>query len=203
MTKNVRIIVGVGLVVALLALVLVGDMVRRNQLAAGVGTDDDTSEVVTDGDEDANRGNGGGNGRGNGGGQGNANATAGAIPIYVDGERIGQITADSLDALEEASFVDAEEGQTQRGWLLRDIMPTLMDTDDLSADTIFVIQSSARDKSAELTWEQIDTASNNVLFDLSGRGTLKLVSETIETLDTRDEWVQDVDRIDITRPDSD
>jgi hypothetical protein len=35
-----------------------------------------------------------------------------------------------------------------------------------------------------------------VLFDLSGRGTLKLVSK-LEGLDTRDTWVQDVDRIEV------
>jgi hypothetical protein len=34
------------------------------------------------------------------------------------------------------------------------------------------------------------------MFDLAGRGTLKLVS-VLERLDTRDEWVQDVDRIEI------
>ena len=38
-----------------------------------------------------------------------------------------------------------------------------------------------------------------VLFDLSNRGTLKLVS-LLEQLDTRDEWVQDVDRIEVVSP---
>jgi hypothetical protein len=38
-----------------------------------------------------------------------------------------------------------------------------------------------------------------VMFDLSGRGTLKLVS-TLERLDVRDEWVQDVDKIEVTQP---
>ena len=49
---------------------------------------------------------------------------------------------------------------------------------------------------AGLTWEQADSPENNVLFDLSSRGTLKLVS-TIAGLDTRDSWVQDVDRIEV------
>jgi hypothetical protein len=35
-----------------------------------------------------------------------------------------------------------------------------------------------------------------VLFDLSSRGTLKLVS-LLEQLNTRAEWVQDVDRIEV------
>jgi hypothetical protein len=35
-----------------------------------------------------------------------------------------------------------------------------------------------------------------ILFDISGRGTLKLVS-LLDRLDTRDEWVQDSDKIEI------
>ena len=37
------------------------------------------------------------------------------------------------------------------------------------------------------------------MFDLSNRGTLKLVS-LLPKLDTRDEWIQDVDRIEINTP---
>jgi hypothetical protein len=36
------------------------------------------------------------------------------------------------------------------------------------------------------------------MFDLSSRGTLKLVS-VLERLDVRDEWVQDVDKIEVIR----
>jgi hypothetical protein len=37
------------------------------------------------------------------------------------------------------------------------------------------------------------------MFDLSSRGTLKLAS-TLERLDTRDEWIQDVDKIEVSEP---
>ena len=37
------------------------------------------------------------------------------------------------------------------------------------------------------------------MFDLSNRGNLKLVS-VLDKLDARDEWVQDVDRIEVTNP---
>ncbi len=37
------------------------------------------------------------------------------------------------------------------------------------------------------------------MFDLSNRGTLKLVS-VLQKLDTRDEWVQDVDSIEVVNP---
>jgi hypothetical protein len=49
-----------------------------------------------------------------------------------------------------------------------------------------------------LTWAEVDKPANMVMFDLSSRGTLKLVS-LLDRLDVRDEWVQDVDRIEIER----
>jgi len=61
------------------------------------------------------------------------------------------------------------------------------------------VSSSSRDKSAQLTWAEVDDPANMVMFDLSSRGTLKLVS-LMEKLDTRDEWVQDTDKIEITSP---
>jgi hypothetical protein len=38
-----------------------------------------------------------------------------------------------------------------------------------------------------------------VMFDLSGRGTLKLVS-TLPGFDNRDSWIQDVDKIEVETP---
>jgi hypothetical protein len=61
------------------------------------------------------------------------------------------------------------------------------------------VSSSSEDKSAQLTWAEVAEPANLVMFDLSNRGTLKLVS-VLERLDTRDEWVQDVDRIEIVKP---
>jgi hypothetical protein len=58
------------------------------------------------------------------------------------------------------------------------------------------VSSSSREKTAQLTWEEVEDPANHVMFDLSGRGTLKLVS-VLERLDVRDEWVQDVDKIEI------
>ena len=49
------------------------------------------------------------------------------------------------------------------------------------------------------TWAEADDEGNHVMFDLSNQGTLKFVS-TLEQLDTRDEWVQVVDSIEITSP---
>jgi hypothetical protein len=121
----------------------------------------------------------------------------GSIPIYVDGKLVGGFVPDDLAALEQVSFVDAEEGKTQEGWMLRDVLPLHVKERELKPETAIVVSSSSREKSAALTWAEVDDPANWVMFDLSGRGTLKLVS-ALERLDVRDEWVQDVDRIEIT-----
>ena len=104
-----------------------------------------------------------------------------------------------LEALETVSFVEAEEGKTEEGWLLCDVLLLHVKEKALQPDTIVVVSSSSRDKAAELTWAEVEDPANWVMFDLSGRGTLKLVS-LLERLDVRDEWVQDVDKIEITSP---
>lgn len=131
--------------------------------------------------------------------QAEATLAPGSIPIYVDGNLVGGFTPDDLGQLEEVSFVDAEEGKPQEGWLLRDVLLLHVKESKLKPDTLIVVSSSSRDKSAQLTWTETSDPANSVMFDLSGRGTLKLVS-VLERLDVRDEWVQDVDRIEVTRP---
>jgi hypothetical protein len=123
----------------------------------------------------------------------------GSIPIYVDGELSGGFLPTDLETLEGASFVDAEEGKTQEGWMLRDVLQLHVHESLLRPDTQIVVSSSSRNRSAELAWAEVDDAANMVMFDVSSKGTLKLVS-TLERLDTRDEWVQDVDRIEVSRP---
>jgi hypothetical protein len=124
---------------------------------------------------------------------------AGSIPIYVDGDLEAAFTPDDLENLEEVSFVDAEEGKTQEGWMLCDVLLLHVSEDHLTPETRITVISSSRDKSAELTWCEVDDAESMVIFDLSGRGTLKLVSR-LPRLDVRDEWVQDTDRIEIETP---
>jgi hypothetical protein len=124
---------------------------------------------------------------------------AGSIPIYLDGRLAGGFLPTDLEEMEKVSFVDAEEGKTQEGWLLRDVLLLRLKESALQPDTGIVVSSSSRDKSVELTWAEVDDPANVVMFDLSGRGTLKLVS-TLERLDVRDEWVQDVDKIEVSTP---
>ena len=121
----------------------------------------------------------------------------GSIPVFLDGELAGSFVPDDLAQLTEVSFEDAEEGKTQSGWLLADVLALYLDVDSLDPLTMIVV--SSREKSASPTWAEVSDPVNMVLFDLAGRGTLKLVS-LLEKLDVRDEWVQDTERIEVTRP---
>ena len=120
----------------------------------------------------------------------------GSIPIYFNGELVASFVPADLDHLSMTSFVEEEEGKTEEGWLLRDVMMLHVGEDNLQASTIINVSSSSREKTAQLTWEEVQNLDNVVLFDLASRGTLKLVSR-LEKLDTRDEWVQDVDKIEV------
>lgn len=128
-----------------------------------------------------------------------ADMPPGSVPIYVNGGYISSFVPDDLSQLPTASFVDAEEGKTQDGWLLRDVLLFYLGEDNLQDQSQVTVSSSSREKSKMLTWAEIENKENLVLFDLSGRGTLKLVS-TLPGFDNRDSWIQDVDKIEITSP---
>jgi hypothetical protein len=125
--------------------------------------------------------------------------TLGSIPIRMNGRLVGGFTLEDLADLKQASFADAEEGKTQEGWMLRDILLLHVKRAALRPATLIHVSSDTSDKAADLTWAEVDDPANMVLFDLSGRGTLKLVS-LLPQLDSRNEWVQDVDTIEITNP---
>jgi hypothetical protein len=124
----------------------------------------------------------------------------GSIPIYLDGKLMGGFTPDDLSQLQEVSFVDAAEGKEQKGWLLRDVILLHVSEKQLEPDSIITVTSSSRNKSAQVTWAEANDAANLVMFDLSNRGTLKLVSKDLPQLTTREQWVQDADKIEITSP---
>jgi hypothetical protein len=123
----------------------------------------------------------------------------GSIPIFVGGKFLASFRPDDLDQLESASFVDDEEGKTQEGWLLRDVLLLYLDGESLQAESRIKVSSSSREKDHTLTWGEVENLENMVIFDLSGRGTLKLVS-TIPGFDIRDAWIQDVDKIEVIHP---
>jgi hypothetical protein len=123
----------------------------------------------------------------------------GSIPIFVNDEFVASFVPADLEQLKSVSFVDAEEGKTQEGRLLRDVLLLYLGEDNLQSNTQITVASSSRGKAQTLTWAEVDNRENMVLFDLSGRGTLKLVS-TLPGFDNRDSWIQDVDKIEVETP---
>ena len=120
----------------------------------------------------------------------------GSVPIVFNGQVVAGFLPADLEKLPLVSFVDAEEGKTQDGWLLRDVLLLYLKPEQMPDEAQITVSSSSRDKSATLSWAEVKEASNMVMFDLSNRGTLKLVS-LLPHLNTRNWWVQDVDRIEI------
>jgi hypothetical protein len=123
----------------------------------------------------------------------------GSITITIDGEIVGNFSSEDINFLPLESYIDPEEGKKQEGWLLGDILALHIDDQSLTADRMIKVSSSSRDKSIELTLNEILDPQNMVMFDLTNKGTLKLVG-LLDKLDERAEWIQDVDRIDITNP---
>ncbi len=119
----------------------------------------------------------------------------GAAPIYLDGRLIASFAPGDLEKLTKVGFTDAAEGKLQDGWALADILRLHL-ADPLPDTAQITVSSSSRQKSALLSWVEVAEPANMVMFDLSNRGTLKLVS-TMPKLDDRDEWIQDADRIEI------
>ncbi len=120
----------------------------------------------------------------------------GSIPIYLSGRLVGGFAASDMAQLQKASFVEPEEKVTQEGYLLRDVILLRVAEKDLGPDTVITVSSASRGKSAQVTWAEASEPANAVMFDVSNRGTLKLVSR-LPRLDQREEWVQDTDKIEI------
>lgn len=121
---------------------------------------------------------------------------AGGIPIYYQGTLFAAFTPADLEGLAEASFVDPAENIPQTGWLVSEILLRFFTPDQLQPDTQIVFTSESRGKSATLTWAEVSDPEGYVMFDVSNRGTLKLVSK-LEKLDDRAEWVQDTEKIEV------
>ena len=98
--------------------------------------------------------------RGGAASQGEGTAVPGAVPIYHHGDLVASFTPQDLEMLAEVSFVDAEEGKTQSGWLLRDVLLLHFDPGELDDDTQIVVTSSSRGKQATLTWAEVNNPDN-------------------------------------------
>lgn len=173
MNQRTRLIAGIGVLVLIVLVVMGIDALRRAASVAPPAEQAPGAPAVT--------------------------LVPGNVPVYLDGQLIAGFSPAELDRLEKVSFIEPVEGVKQEGWMLRNVLLLYLPADQLQAGTQITVSSSSRDKSALLTWAEVDTPENMVMFDLANRGTLKLVSK-LEKLDTRNEWVQDVDKIEVTKP---
>jgi hypothetical protein len=164
MSRNIRILIALAVVLVIAGLVLGVDWLQRYQAAQVLST--------------------------------STPLPPGSIPIVYNGHIVGGLIPSELEKLTMVSFVDAEEGKTQDGWLLRDVLLLYLKPEQLPDEAQITVSSSSRDKSATVSWAKVKEPSNMVMFDLSNRGTLKLVS-LLPQLNTRNWWVQDVDKIEI------
>jgi hypothetical protein len=125
----------------------------------------------------------------------------GMIHLYVDGTFTADLLPTELQKLAAASFVDKEQGKTQSGYWLRDVLRLYVKESTLSPAsqiTVTGVRQGTEKKSATLTWAQVLDPANNVLFSPSNDGTSVKIAATLEGLATRNDWVQGLMQIAIT-----
>ncbi|MEA4812021.1 MAG: hypothetical protein VB108_05590 [Anaerolineaceae bacterium] len=125
--------------------------------------------------------------------------TSGPVQFYLDGIWRSSLNEKAFQSLKKYSFKDVEEGKLQEGWMASDLILVSLDIKALPNDAILLFTSSSRGKSIALSWAEVKEPSNQILFTLSGRGTIKLAS-TYEKLNQREEWIQDMDKVEISLP---
>jgi hypothetical protein len=122
----------------------------------------------------------------------------GCVSVSSGGTVLAKFCQKDSAGLAKMSFRDKTEKKIQEGWLLRDVILLYVKKEKMTPDTAVRVASSARNKKAELRWKDISDEQNKIILALSKQGNLKLVS-MMKDLDTREKWVQDVDRIEVLR----
>ena len=121
------------------------------------------------------------------------------IPVYSGTDLVAKFCNGNASRLAKRSFLDKTDKKPQEGWLLRDAVLLSFKKEEMKPGTRVRVSSSSRRKSAEIAWKDVENEANLVLLAPTKNGTLKLTSN-MPGLDTRDKWVQEVDRIEIVRP---
>ncbi len=122
----------------------------------------------------------------------------GCVPVYSAGKLLANFCQKDSAGLTKTEFREKVENKVQEGWLLRDVLLLYVKKEEMTQDTTVTVASSSRSKKAELTWKDISNDRNKIILALSKQGSLKLAS-TMKDFDTREKWVQDIDRIEIGR----
>ncbi len=130
--------------------------------------------------------------------EGKEKFTAACVPVYSGAAQPANFCEADAAKLAMKSFVDKDESKKQEGWLLRDVVLLSVKKESLNPGTRVLVSSSSRGKKAELSWNDVSSEANMVILAPTKQGTLKLAS-VMKGLETRQQWVQDVDRIEIVR----
>lgn len=124
----------------------------------------------------------------------------GMIHLYVNGAFVANLLPTETQKLTAASFVDKEQGKTQSGYWLRDVIRLYVKESTLSPSTQIIItgvRQGTEKKSATVTWAETLDPPNNLLFSPSNDGTSVKVASTMDRMSTRDNWIQGLSQIDV------
>ncbi len=124
----------------------------------------------------------------------------GMIHLFVDGAFVANVTPANLKTLPASSFVDKEQGKTQSGYWLRDVIRVYVKEGQLTPQsqiTVTGVRQGTEKKSATLTWAETLDSANNILFAPSNDGQTVKVASTMDRLSTRDSWIQGITEIDV------
>lgn len=128
----------------------------------------------------------------------------GMIHLYVNGTFVANLLSADMQKLTAASFVDKEQGKTQSGYWLRDVIRLYVKENTLSSTsqiTVSGVRQGTEKKSATLTWAEVLDPANSVLFSPSNDGSSVKIAATLARLSTRNDWVQGLTQIDVkTQP---
>ncbi len=129
---------------------------------------------------------------------------AGMIHLYVDGTFTANLLPTEMQKLASASFVDKEQGKTQSGYWLKDVIRLYVKETALTASSQIIVtgvRQGTEKKIATLTWAETLDPANSVLYSPSNDGTSVKIAATMERLSTRNDWVQGLTQIDVkTKP---
>ncbi len=124
----------------------------------------------------------------------------GMIHLYLDGTFVANLMPTETQKLPAASLVDKEQGKTQNGYWLKDVVrlyvkeTALMPTSKI---TVTGVRQGTEKKSATVTWAETLDPSNNLLFSPSNDGSSVKIAATMDRLSTRDNWIQGLTQIDV------
>jgi hypothetical protein len=120
----------------------------------------------------------------------------GCIPVHHGKKAPSAFCPDDTAKLAKTGFIEKKENKLQEGWLLKDVLLLYLKNEDFSPETVVQVESSSRKKKVDIRWKDLSNDSNRIILSMTKQGRLKLASK-MKGLDAREQWVQEVDRIEV------